>query len=298
LTPSPTPSPIPTWTSTPTVTPVPIPTKKYQTPGDYIDILTVNGVERWFTVHVPPVYRPGVPVPLVINLHGRTGTAFQQETLTQMNAKADKEGFIAVNPQALGNPSTWWGVIPGSTGQADIDFFDDMLAYLQREISIDPVRIYVTGMSNGATMANRLGCDFSDTIAAIALVSGGHVAFDRCEVVRPVSVLVMHGTDDWIIPYDGNGTDVPSVRAWVEAWAERDGCDPTPNISHPHEIVTRETWEGCAGNATVTFLTLVGGGHTWPGAPLSVTTGSSFVYINATDVIWHFFASHPRSPTP
>ena len=60
----------------------------------------------------------------------------------------------------------------------------------------------------------------------------------------------------------------------------------------------RETWEDCAGNAAVTFYTLEGGGHTWPGAPLSVTAGSSFVYINATDVIWDFFASHPRPPAP
>ena len=54
------------------------------------------------------------------NIHGRTATAFQQEEMSQMNAKADKEGFIVVHPQALGNPPTWWGPIPNEVGQPDM----------------------------------------------------------------------------------------------------------------------------------------------------------------------------------
>jgi polyhydroxybutyrate depolymerase len=278
----------------PTPPPMPIPTKKYQTPGDYLDSILVNGISRSFTVHIPPDYHPGLPRPLVINIHGRTATAFQQEGMTQMNAKADKEGFLAVNPQALGRPPTWWGPIPNEIGQPDMDFFEKLLVYLQEEISIDPSRIYATGMSNGATMANRLGCDMSDLFAAIAPVSGGHVAFDQCAPSRPVPVLVFHGLKDTMIPYHGNDNN-PPVRAWVEAWAKRNGCNPTPTIEHPKPTISKETWADCDAEVSVILYSIEEAGHTWPGSQFGARLGGFTIDINATDVIWEFFASHPHT---
>lgn len=296
--PTPSPTPTPTPTLIPTETPTPFPVEKYLDPGDFVTAIEVNNIRRWFTVHLPPDYQPGVPLPLVINLHALTQTAFQQDILSGMNAKADEESFIVVNPQAVGSPPAWLGPIPGSAGQADMDFFETLLEFLQKEIRIDPNRVYATGMSNGATMANRLGCDMSHTFAAIAPVAGGHVAFNRCEIDRPVSVIVFHGTDDPTIPYDGVENDIPPVHLWVGAWAERDGCDPTSSVSHPHTMVTKETWLNCDEDVEVTLYTLEGGGHTWPGAPLNATLSSSFSYINATDVIWDFFEAHSRSLEP
>lgn len=92
----------------------------------------------------------------------------------------------------------------------------------------DPARIFATGLSNGGTMANRLGCDLSQFFAAIAPVAGAHSGFLLCDVSQAISVLAIHGTDDNVIPYEGNGEDVPPVRMWVEAWAERDGCALAP----------------------------------------------------------------------
>ena len=45
--------------------------------------------------------------PLVINLHGYTGSPAQQEGLTAMNALADTEGFLVAYPQGLGSPADW-----------------------------------------------------------------------------------------------------------------------------------------------------------------------------------------------
>ena len=65
----------------------------------------------------------------------------------------DEEGFIAVYPQALGEPLTWFGVLFGEQGHPDMNFFRDLVVYLQTEISVDPAMIYVTGVSNGGSMA-------------------------------------------------------------------------------------------------------------------------------------------------
>ena len=294
-TPLPTAPPAPTLSPEPTATPASVANERYQTPGNYIDQITVNGIGRWFTVHLPPDYQPGIPVPLVLNLHPYGSTAFQQEKLSGMNTKADEEGFVVVHPQALNNPPSWHGPLQGRHGEPDRQFFQALLSYLQRVLSIDPARIYATGMSNGGTMTYRLGCDMAGTFAAIAPVSGGHVAHPFCEPERPISVLVIHGTEDPVIPYHGNETDSPPVHVWLEAWANHNGCDPTPGVAHPYQDVTQETWTGCAGGVEVMLYTLNGGGHIWPGASPIMTSGSAFPSMAATDVIWDFFQAHPRS---
>jgi poly(3-hydroxybutyrate) depolymerase len=286
-------TPMPTTAPAPSLTP-PASDGKYQKPGNYIDAFSVHGVDRWFTVHLPPDYVPGVPMPLVLNLHGYSSDPFAQEVLSGMNAKADEEGFIVVNPQALNNPPSWRGPLPGEEGQRDRDFFHQLIPFLQQQISIDTDRIYATGMSNGGTMSYRLACDMSGTLAAIAPVSGGWVGHHLCEPEDPISVLVIHGTDDQVIPYHGNEADSPSVHVWLETWAQHNDCDPTPSVSQPFESVTLESWTGCTGETSVRLYTLEGGGHTWPGAPLGSSSGASFPYMDATNVIWDFFASHPK----
>jgi polyhydroxybutyrate depolymerase len=233
-------------------------------------------------------------MPLVVNLHGRSSTAYQQEAISKMNKKADEEGFIVVNPQAEGDTATWWGPIPGTQGQPDRDFFEMLLLHLQSELSVDPIRIYATGLSNGASMANRLGCDMSETFAAIAPVAGGHVAFDQCTVASPVAVVVFHSTGDHIIPYEGNGSDIPAVRTWVEAWAQRNGCRAPDQSERPYPDVMLESWDDCSENAEVWFFTIEEGGHSWPGLEFGTFEEGYPVKVGATDVIWDFFKTHPK----
>lgn len=289
----------PTSTTTasvePTITLAPQPSGKYQEPGDFMGALQVEGYDRRFTVHIPPGYQPGVPLPLVINLHAYTHSVFQQEELSQMNAKADKEGFVVVNPQAQGNPPAWWGYLPGLPGQIDKSFFVELLAHLQQEISIDPARIYATGLSDGGTMANALACEMSDTIAAIASVAGSHADLNTCVVNHPVSVLAIHGTADPIVPYDGRGNEIPPVHLWVEAWAQRNRCDFTPSVEHPGDDITVETWGNCDENTAVALYSRKGGDHIWPGSEFGEQLEGKGANMNATDVIWEFFEAHPKA---
>jgi len=279
--------------SEPTIDPVLL--ARYQNPGDYVDMLPVDGYTRWFTVHIPLGYDPEIPTPLMINLHGYTGTMFDQQEYTSMNAKADQEGFIVVHPQALGEPASWHGPLPGLHGQADKDFFVVLMAYLQALINIDPARIYATGISNGGTMSNALGCFMSETFAGIAPIAGGHTDFANCNIERPVSVLVIHGTDDPTIPYEGRGDEVPPVHLWVEYWAQRNGCQPEPQVEHPDPSLKIETWVGCDEDVTVQLISRIGGLHVWPGSSVAVFRENVESQINATDVVWEFFEANPRS---
>ncbi len=268
--------------------------RMYGEPGSYLGALIVDGVERDFVVHVPPSYSPDQPVPLVVNIHGATSNAAQQEAVSQWHAKADEEGFIVVAPQAIGVPPVWLGVMLDAQGEPDMLFFDGLLAHLKAQLSIDPNRIYATGLSNGGTMSNRLGCDRSETFAAIAPVAGAHSGLHLCDNQLPVSVLAIHGTDDQIIPYEGNGSDVPPVRVWVEAWSQRDGCDNESVLSRPYAEVQSERWENCDARVEVELLSVEGGSHRWLNFGYE-WDGTTFVSTaGATDVIWEFFAAHGR----
>jgi polyhydroxybutyrate depolymerase len=259
--------------------------------GSIEDSMPSGGVSRHYLLHVPAGYRPDVPVPLVLNFHGLSSNSQQEQALTGMSAKADREGFIVVYPDGI---DAAWATGPGADGQRDRQFVRDLIASLESQYSLDPRRIYATGISNGGGMTDRLGCSLADVIAAIAPDSGAYNFWQDCQPSRPVPVLAFHGLDDQIVPYEGGTPQLmlPPIPDWAAAWAGRDGCDLAPLDSDPVEGVSVRTWSGCRGDAEVILYTLANHGHSWPGSlvmPAAITSRA----VNATDVMWAFFLSHP-----
>ena len=273
-------------TSAPTVN-----AAKRVAPGNYVEEITSSNQVRRYRLHVPTNYASGGPLPLVISLHGYNSNAEQQESVSQMSAKAEAVGFIAVYPEGLGNPQSWrFG--SSAEGAVDVGFIRDLIQHLQRQWSISPNRIYVTGISNGAEMGYRLACDLSDTIAAVGLVAGGYPPFKDCQPTHPVPAVAFHGTADNLMPYEGRPPVFLPVQEWATSWAARNGCDKTPRVTYQKGEVTGETWSNCHDGADVVLYTITGKGHSWPGSnmPAQITTQD----VVATDAIWQFFATHPK----
>jgi polyhydroxybutyrate depolymerase len=273
----------------PTVTPL-VDATGYE-PGDYVQEIDSGGQLRRYRLHIPPGYRPGEPVPLVINLHGFSTGAADQETLSGMSNKADEAGFVVVHPEAQGDPPGW-SLAEDPQEVADVAFIRDLVEDLQQDLSIDPKRIFAVGMSNGGGMANRLACDLSDVVAAVASVAGVYPFSERCEPGRPIPVLAFHGTADQIAPYDGARGAIPPVRQWASAWANRNGCDVEPTITLRQGEVVGETWNNCEQGAVVILYTIAGRGHSWPGGDPFAGSDEATQDIDATDTIWTFFEAH------
>jgi polyhydroxybutyrate depolymerase len=261
------------------------------------DQLLSSGVIRHFLLHVPPSY-DGNPIPLVFSFHGYGSNSQQEENVSGLSEKADEAGFIVVYPDGLARypESTMpaWYTGPGTHGDADRQFIRDLIEHIGNLYTIDPKRIYASGISNGGGMSDRLACDLSDLFAAIAPVAGAYGFWEDCNPSRPVAVLAFHGLDDNIIPYAGNEPHAmtPPIEDWAAAWAVRNECTSGPEISRPVDTVTTRTWTDCNENAEVILYTLENHGHSWPGSTIMPQSTTSQA-VNATDIMWDFFVAHP-----
>jgi polyhydroxybutyrate depolymerase len=247
---------------------------------------------------------------LVVVLHGGGGNAASAISMTGMSDEADREGFLVAYPDGSGragdrrltwNAGTCCGVALDQ-GVDDVGFVRALIAALRRELDVDPDRIFVTGLSNGAQLAYRLGCELSDTIAAIAPVSGS-LAAPNCAPPQPVSAAIFHGTADQHILYDGgvprvqddwHARDDPPVSSAVAFWVAHNTCPPTPLREQTGNVV-RDTYADCTDGTAVVLYTIVGGGHAWPGGQRGTPQGDAPARApSATNEMWQFFVRHPK----
>jgi polyhydroxybutyrate depolymerase len=280
-------------------------------------IIKIGSIERTYFVHVPSRFPGGRPAGLVLVLHGGGGTGRQIERHTRFSTLADHGGFIAVYPDAVDRN---WNDGRGAAGIAaqqrnidDVAFLSGLITVLTREFAVDPRRVYVTGASNGAFMSERLAAEVSQRIAAIAPVIGGMgpQVRDRFAPKAPVSVLLMNGTEDPLVPYQGGPVarsrsrgETIGIPEIVRLWTTYNRCSGPPETvllpdADPADgtRVRRTAYARCADRTAVTLYTIEGGGHTWPGGvqylPRAII-GRTSRDIDATEVIWQFFAGHPR----
>ena len=270
-------------------------TGKLAQPADATWTVLSSGMSRTANVHVPPNYDPTKPTPVVLNFHGFTSNAAQEALLSNMSAKADAEGFVVVYPEGL--DSSWnAGACCGLSAQngvADVQFVSDLIDSLEVQLCVDAKRVFATGMSNGAFLSHRLGCELSDRVAAIAPVAGV-LGVPQCNPKRPVPVMHFHGTADPLVPYDGSATlGFPAVSDTFAGWASRDGCTGDPAKTYDNGDAHCATYASCNAGATVTLCTIDNGGHTWPGGLPVPSLGYTTTDISATDAMWTFFTEHP-----
>jgi polyhydroxybutyrate depolymerase len=266
-------------------------------------------VPRTYTVHVPA----GVEHPsgLVINLHAAGATGQDQAGLTHYDSVADAHGFVVAYPDGI--DFSWadgrGASVPDRQGVDDVGFIAALVSKLVADFGIDPGHVYATGLSAGAFMANRLACDRADLFAAIAPVAGTLGASVPCNPSLPVSVMETHGTTDPVVPFDGGtmtgrggASDIVGAQAMAQRWRQMDGCQgaPTEDVlpdAGDGTSTHRFTSASCSAGASVIFMRVDGGGHTWPGVPEVLpaqSVGPASHGFDASEASWQFFAAHAR----
>jgi polyhydroxybutyrate depolymerase len=163
--------------------------------------ITVGKDSRMFRLVVPKSVDLAKPAPLVVAFHGMgIDSKDLMPKYTKLDELATDKKFILVFPEAQGKA---WGLVPEKV-KADLDFFDALLAELQKRHKIDPDRIYVLGMSNGGYFAHLVGKERSKTVAAVMSHSGplGLQTLGGINADRKFPVMIVHGDKDKLMPVE------------------------------------------------------------------------------------------------
>jgi polyhydroxybutyrate depolymerase len=237
--------------------------------------------DRPFTVYVPGSYQPGTPAPLLIGLHGYAGSGSTFATYLAIAPEADKRGILYATPDGTTDTrgEGFWNATDaccnfyGATVD-DAGYLTDVIRTVSARYTVDPKRVYLIGLSNGAFMSYRMACDHAELIAAVAALNGAMWSDpSNCRPSQPVSVLSIRGTADTVIRNEGGsiaGHTYPSTEATINDWVALDGCsspstlndtpvDMDSDVAGAETFIT--TYSGCRQNSSVQSWTLHDGQH-------------------------------------
>ena len=283
--------------------------------------LTHDGVVRTYHVYLPSGFKTAAAPPLVIALHGgggRGNTFDRGTTLGTLSAAAEERGVVLVFPEGIDRQwcdGRFTQLEPQSACATtdDVGFIAALIDTMVADYGIDPQRVYATGISNGGFMSFRLALDLSTKIAAVSPVTAQlSLAVADKTPQQPISVMLINGRADPLIPYDGGEVRlfenrrsrgaIMATDASVAYFRTHNGCDPTPDTvalpdADPEDgtTVTISTYGGCAAGTEVVLVAVDGGGHTWPGGKQYLgpdLIGVVSQELNASALILDFFLAH------
>lgn len=179
--------------------------------GAELRTMEVGGFTRFWYEYVPEqVKNQGHPVPLVVNMHGRGGSAESFMDLSGLNRVAQERDFIAIFPEAgvhqqrpggIRNVLLWNGEYKGRDLD-DTTFILKIIEDVKSRYAVDQKRIYACGQSSGGMMTSELALKAPGVFAAVspwsAIKSPDHKVPLPEKIDPPVPYLFLLGENDWL----------------------------------------------------------------------------------------------------
>lgn len=190
-----------------------------------------QGYTRLWYEYVPEsVKKSESPVPLVLCMHGRGGTADSFLSLSGMSRVAEERNFIAVFPEAgvyqqrpcsVRNTLLWNGEYKGEKID-DTAFLLKVVDDVKARFAIDPARIYACGQSSGGMATTSLAVNAPNVFAAVspwsAMVDPDHDLVLPEKIDPAVPFLFLFGDRDWLVADRENGEMEFHVTAPIAAF--------------------------------------------------------------------------------
>ncbi len=264
--------------------------------------------DRFYLIDLPEAAEGA---PMILALHGGGGSPAQFARSSGLGRAVTAAGYAVVFPAGTSRRGerflTWnGGYCCGAAARDGVDdeaFLKAVIADAAARFGLNGQRVFVTGMSNGAILAESFAARNPRLVRAVAGVAGT-MDTGRIRVAGPVPALVIHGTADDHVPYAGGrgegaltGTDFAPVEAVVQAFlaaqpgvlsvtSSRIDADPRDGTA----AVVKDWARG--GKVRVRLITVERGGHHWPGGRKMRMAGGKTREIDANAELLRFFAPY------
>lgn len=272
------------------------------------------------------------PMPLVVMLHGCAQGPDTFAESTRMNTLAESGRFLVLYPaqKITANPARCWNwFVPKNQARdsGEPAAIVAMVDEVARSHPVDRKRVYVAGLSAGASMAAILAACYPDVFAAAGIHSGtmyksatdlieAEKVMVKAEVPDPfvlgaeawacggkrpleVPVSIWHGQGDNIVNRD-NGDDLVRQFSRLNDWAD-DGKDngsaPQPPTREAGQVKGGYSYSVATyregGRPVILYYQVAKMGHAWSGGkddlPFSDGKGP-----DASRLMWDFFRQFSR----
>jgi predicted esterase len=205
--------------------------------------LTVD-IPLWPTsevyVHVPASYTPTRAWPVVLALHGASGSHDLAVDATaqlrgEWGALADQYGFIVVAPVGIGSQGSWFQPDSPNDKPTDYDVFAAALAQVEAAWNVERTRVYGWGFSAGGHVMHDLvvrgyipsldathlagyGVDAGvlKALACSGLTTSSCGTLRLAPMARRIPVAIEIGKSDTLLPYARSDKTLLLDQGWKD----------------------------------------------------------------------------------
>ena len=263
-------------------------------------------LERCWLTLLPSDYTDNESYPLVVDMHGYTGTNYNMYNYSDWDRISEEHGVIIAYPQGHENSwnAGWCCGVAHDIGIDDVGFILQMIEQISANYSINDSKIYASGHSNGCAMTQKLANEASHVFAA-----GGCMALylleDADPSFSPTPIIEVHGILDVVIPYsnshsssiifDNSLVGDEGAMKNIATWAEMNGCSGIlPEMIEEYPDYSIQGYTDCDEDVEVQLVTLHLADHN--PYPSANPTG-----IQTTQMVWDFmdrFTLEPEENEP
>ena len=270
------------------------------------ECIEYNELERCWLTLLPSDYTDNESYPLVVDMHGYTGTNYNMYNYSDWDRISEEHDVIIAYPQGHENSwnAGWCCGVAHDIGIDDVGFILQMVEQISTNFSINESKIYASGHSNGCAMTQKLANEASHIFAA-----GGCMALylleDADPSFSPTPIIEVHGILDVVIPYsnshsssvifDNSLVGDEGAMKNIATWAEMNGCSGIlPEMIEEYPDYSIQGYTNCDENVEVQLVTLHLADHN--PYPSANPTG-----IQTTQMVWDFmdrFTLEPEENDP
>jgi len=228
---------------------------------------TITLADRSYLLDLPNNFSVDKSYKLLLVFHGSGGNSAGMQTTARFAQLSDD--YLVAYPKS--KVEEWNEGCdcnkPNRLGIDDLAFVDDVITNIQQHYTILPDEIYAAGFSQGALFSQNLLCNRGEKFKAIASIAApmSLPLSQSCTLEKPTSFMMVHGTSDPVLPYDG--LKHPNWALVSSPFAVKLLANKNASLVHPIvkmiENTNIELTAYSNGNEKTHLYSVKNGGHQW-----------------------------------